>query len=63
MDPNACYKQILADIDSYSYGDANDGLQALLDWIKKGGFPPTCFNDSDIAMQTLNALDRLLYFT
>ncbi len=46
MDPNACLALF---IDAASNGDVEsmeEHYENLVEWIKKGGFPPTALSDS-----------------
>ena len=40
MDPNATVKLIVEAIEDHDWGQAEDLLLDLRDWMRKGGFPP-----------------------
>ena len=58
MDPTRCMFEILSDLNSGDIGSAGRRAEDLIDWIRKGGFPPDVFNDK-VAIEDRRRTTRL----
>lgn len=56
MDPNATWDDIQAAIYEGQAHEAVAPLEDLIEWIKKGGFPPDIFKTSDSPLYFLGLL-------
>ncbi len=41
MDPDACWKELEEAVNTAMWGIAIERAESLLEWLAKGGFPPT----------------------